>query len=30
MKRIAIVTLFFYNNFGTVLQAFALQRVLEK
>lgn len=30
MKRIAIVTLFFYNNFGTVLQAFALRKVLEK
>ncbi|MBD5545752.1 MAG: polysaccharide pyruvyl transferase family protein [Lachnospiraceae bacterium] len=28
--KIAIVTLFFYNNFGTALQAFALQRTLER
>lgn len=30
MKRIAIVTLYFYNNFGSVLQAFALRKTLQR
>lgn len=30
MKKTAILTLHFYNNFGSVLQAYALKRTLEK
>lgn len=30
MKKVLIVTLYFYNNFGSVLQAYALRRTLEK
>lgn len=30
MKKVLIATLHFYNNFGSVLQAYALKRTLEK
>lgn len=30
MKKTAILTLYFYNNFGSVLQAYALKRTLEE
>lgn len=30
MSNILITTLHFYNNFGSVLQAYALKTILEK
>jgi hypothetical protein len=30
MRKIMIVTLYFYNNFGSVLQAFALRKMLHR
>lgn len=30
MRKVLIVTLHFYNNFGSVLQAYALKRTMEK